>query len=71
MMEALEMGEVVSPARAGKRQVLGGVPHRLAKTAGALSQSRTAMVLHRVARVAKESDVAQVENGDPCRAFIS
>jgi hypothetical protein len=29
------------------------------------------MVLRRAARVAKKSDVAQVENGDPCRAFIS
>jgi len=42
----------------------------MVKTAEALSQSRTAMVPRRVARAAKESDVAQVENDDPCRAFI-
>jgi hypothetical protein len=69
MMEALEMGEADRPKRAGQGQLLGGAPRRLMMTAGALSQSRTAIVLRRAARVA--NDVAQVENGDSCRVFIS
>jgi hypothetical protein len=67
------MGEIDRP-RGGQRagfQAPGGAPHRRPATAaGALSQSKTIMVPCRVARVANECDVAQVEKSDLCRAFI-
>jgi hypothetical protein len=71
MMEALEMGEVASPARARQRQVLGGAPRRNpAPTVAACRSKSKAAMLRRIDAIAEQCDGAQVENGDPCGAFI-